>query len=283
MKINWPRLLYALWLYTLLVILWGAWVRISHSGDGCGNHWPLCGGDFIPDLSQKKTWIEYSHRLMSGFYGLVVIFIFLKLRKHSAVLVRKFSWALLLLMSTEALLGAVLVKSQLVTLNDSVLRLLTMSLHQLNSFLLTGATFLFYLVLKKPNAQLKFTNSYLLLVFALLPLTGAMAALSTTLFPSVSLWQGILQDFTGEAHLFVKLRVLHPLIASMIAILFAVWCYSKNLNRLAFEFLIAMLVGAVTLLTLSPVYLKLAHLLIAHLLWGRLLYTLVNLPDSNKR
>lgn len=279
----WPRLLYILWLYTLLVILWGAWVRISHSGDGCGDHWPLCGGDFIPDLTQKKTWIEYSHRLMSGIYGLVVIFIFIKLRKNSELLVRKFSWILLLLMSTEALLGAVLVKGQLVTQNDSVLRLLTMSLHQLNSFLLTGATFLFYLVLKKPSAQLKIANFYLLLVFALLPLTGAVAALSTTLFPSVSLWQGILQDFTGEPHLFVKLRVLHPLVASMIATVFVFWCYSRNLNRLAFEFLIAMLVGAVTLLTLSPVYLKLAHLLIAHLLWARLLYTLVNLPDSNKR
>lgn len=283
MKLSKPRLLYILWLYTLMVILWGAWVRISHSGDGCGDHWPLCGGDFIPDLTEKKTWIEYSHRLMSGFYGLVVIFIFLNLRKHSATIVRKFSWILLLLMSSEALLGAVLVKGQLVTLNDSVLRLLTMSLHQLNSFLLTGATFLFYLVLKKPDAQLKIANSYLLLVFALLPLTGAVAALSTTLFPSVSLWQGLLQDFTGETHLFVRLRVLHPLFASLIATVFVVWCYSRNLNRLAGEFLFATLIGAVTLLTLSPVHLKLAHLLIAHLLWARLIHTLVNLPDSNKR
>lgn len=283
MKTSWPRLLYILWLYTLIVILWGAWVRISHSGDGCGDHWPLCGGDFIPDLTQKKTWIEYSHRLMSGFYGLVVIFIFLKLRKNTTALVRKFSWILLLLMCAEALLGAVLVKGQLVTLNDSIMRLLTMALHQLNSFLLTGATFLFYLVLKKPSAELKIANSYLLVLFAILPLTGAVAALSTTLFPSVSLWQGIIQDISGETHLFVKLRVLHPLFASLIATVFIVWCYSRNLNRLAAEFLIAMLVGVVTLLTLSPAYLKLTHLLIAHLLWARLLHTLVNLPDSNKR
>lgn len=283
MKRFWPRLLYTLWLYTLLVILWGAWVRISHSGDGCGDHWPLCGGDFIPDLTQKKTWIEYSHRLMSGVYGLLVIGVFLNFRKNPNILVRRFNWLLLLLMSSEALLGAVLVKSQLVTLNDSVFRLLTMSLHQLNSFLLTGATFLFYLILKKNSAELKLANKYLLILFVLLPLTGAVAALSTTLFPSVSLWQGILQDFSESTHLFVKLRILHPLLALLITTVFVVWCYAKNLNRLAAEFLVAMLIGVLTLLTLSPVYLKLTHLLIAHLLWARLLYTLVNLPDSNKR
>lgn len=279
----WPRLLFAVWVYTLLVILWGAWVRISHSGDGCGDHWPLCGGNFIPDLTQKKTWIEYAHRLMSGVYGLLVIFIFFRFRKHSNPLIGKFSRILLFLMSTEALLGAVLVKSQLVTLNDSVLRLLTMSLHQLNSFLLTGATFLFYMVLKQNRSNLRISEKYLLIIFGLLPLTGAVAALSTTLFPSVSLWQGILQDFSNAPHLFVRLRGLHPLLATLIAGFFMVWCLSKSLNRLAAEFLVAIAIGAVTLLTLSPVYLKLTHLLIAHLLWARLLYTLVNLPDSNKR
>lgn len=283
MKTFWPRMLYTLWLYTLLVILWGAWVRISHSGDGCGDHWPLCGGNYIPDLSQKKTWIEYSHRLTSGFCGLLVIGIFFSLRKSSNGLVRKFNWLLLGLMSSEALLGAVLVKSQLVILNDSVLRLLTMSLHQLNSFLLTGTTFLFYLILKKNTVELKLKHPYLLLGFVILPLTGAVAALSTTLFPSVSLWQGILQDFSENTHLFVKLRVLHPLLASLIACAFMAWCYAENLNRLAAEFLVAMVIGFVTLLTLSPAYLKLTHLLIAHLLWARLLYTLVSLPDSNKR
>ena len=220
MKPLWPRLLYTLWLYTLLVILWGAWVRISHSGDGCGDHWPLCGGNYIPDLTQKKTWIEYAHRLMSGVYGLLVIGIFLKIRKNPNRLVRSFSWLLLSLMVSEALLGAVLVKSQLVTLNDSISRLMTMSLHQLNSFLLTGTTFLLYWILKTNSTQLKLASSKYLFIFALLPLTGAVAALSTTLFPSVSLWQGILQDFSETTHLFLKLRIVHPLMASMIATFF---------------------------------------------------------------
>ena len=137
------KILFYFWLYTLAVILWGAWVRISHSGDGCGTHWPLCGTELIPDFLQKKTWIEYTHRLMTGFYGLIVIFIFFKIKKSTVdIFVKKISWWLLGLMITEALLGALLVKGELVTTNDSISRLVVMIFHQLNSFLLTGTTFL---------------------------------------------------------------------------------------------------------------------------------------------
>lgn len=280
---NWARFIHLLWIYTLLVILWGAWVRISHSGDGCGDHWPLCDGQFIPDFTEKKTWVEYSHRMMSGIYGLIVIFVFIKLRSSALKSVRFLNALLLTFMTSEALLGALLVKGKLVTVDDSIMRLFVMSLHQLNSFMLTGVTYLLYVSLKNSRDSLKIQHPWLPALFMVLPLTGAIAALSTTLFPSVSLWQGILHDFSHETHLFVRLRVLHPLLASLIAIGFVMWCYSKNLNRLALEFLIAMLVGVVTLLTLSPVYLKLAHLLIAHFLWARLLYALVSLPDSSKR
>lgn len=267
----------------MLVILWGAWVRISHSGDGCGDHWPLCGGDYLPDFSQKKTWVEYTHRIMSGLYGLIVIYIFASFRRHSSALVKKLNLFLLLLMLSEAILGAILVKGHLVTINDSVLRLFVMSLHQFNSFMLTGVTFLFYTVISRQLNKISFYNPLLLLLFVVLPITGAIAALSTTLFPSISLWQGILQDLSSETHLFIKLRIIHPLMACIIAGGFIIWCYSKNLNRLAIEFLIAFSIGVVTLLTLSPFYLKLAHLLIAHILWARLIYIFVNFPDSNKR
>lgn len=280
---NRTRLLYFLWIYTLLAILWGAWVRISHSGDGCGDHWPLCGGAYIPDFTQQKTWIEYTHRMMSGIYGILVITVFFMFRKSPSAPIRKFNWILLLLMFSEALLGAALVKGQLVTLDDSVLRLFTMSLHQINSFMLTGVTYLFYLLNKENRTQLTFNNYYLLILFGILPLTGAAAALSGTLFPSISLLQGILQDFSGDTHLFVRLRIIHPLMALLISALIMSWCMAKNLNRLAFEFMIAVAVGVITLMTLSPAYLKLTHLLIAHLLWARLIYTLVSLPDSKSR
>src|SRR5258708_39175324 len=52
--------------YNVLVILWGALVRASGSGAGCGNHWPLCNGQVIPSLQSIHTIIEFTHRLMSG-------------------------------------------------------------------------------------------------------------------------------------------------------------------------------------------------------------------------
>lgn len=281
---KYSKILFYFWLYTLLVILWGAWVRISHSGDGCGDHWPLCGGEFIPNFQQKKTWIEYAHRMMSGAYGIIVFYLFYKIKKIAQLpLTKKLSWALLFLMISEALLGALLVKGQLVTTNDSFHRLIVMSFHQLNSFLLTGVTFYLYLALKNEPNEIKISTFKPFLFFILLAVTGAIAALSTTLFPSISVFQGIINDFSADSHPFIRLRILHPLLASIIATSFMVWLHLKNQSRFALEFLAAIFVGVITLLTLSPVYLKLAHLLIAHLLWARLFYLFVSSPDSSKR
>lgn len=288
---HWKKALFLFWIYTLIVILWGAWVRISHSGDGCGNHWPLCGGEFIPTEGLHKTWIEYTHRLMSGSYGLIVIYLFFKIKKIKlfSAWSKNLSTALLILMITEALLGAILVKGQLVTVNDSLTRLLVMSFHQLNSFILTGVTYLLYQSLKNDpsnnvqNLYFLKKHKWTLLFFLALPITGAIAALSSTLFPTISVLQGIMDDFSQNSHLFIRLRILHPVLAICIASGFVIWCYSQNRQRLAFEFLGAILIGAITLITLSPVYLKLAHLFIAHWLWARVLQLCVSLPDSSKR
>ena len=52
--------------YNVAVILWGAYVRASGSGAGCGNHWPLCNGVVVPLAPASATVIEFTHRLMSG-------------------------------------------------------------------------------------------------------------------------------------------------------------------------------------------------------------------------
>lgn len=278
------KFLYALWVYTLLVILWGAWVRISHSGDGCGDHWPLCSGQFVPNFTQNKTWIEYAHRLMSGSYGLIIIYVFYKIK--TTVLqpgTRKLSLLLVFLMVSEALLGAVLVKGQLVTTDDSVLRLVVMTFHQLNSFLLTGVTYFLYLSMKNEPHSVQIKSYKPFLFFVLLAISGAIASLSTTLFPSISLFEGILQDFSNNSHLFIRLRILHPLLALSIGGSFMYWLFKNEHSRTALEFLVALFIGVITLLTLSPVYLKLGHLLIAHLLWARLFYLFVSSPDSSNR
>ena len=59
--------------YLLFVILFGAWVRISGSGAGCGDHWPTCGGQLVPRAPSVQTLIEYTHRITSGALGLMAL------------------------------------------------------------------------------------------------------------------------------------------------------------------------------------------------------------------
>ncbi len=265
------NLLFAFWIYTIIVILWGAWVRISHSGNGCGDHWPLCGGEFIPSAANTKTWVEYSHRMMSGLYGLIVFYCYYVFRKPSySKTTNQLSLLMLLFMLIEAIVGAVLVKGNLVTVNDSVTRLVVMSLHQLNSFLLTAVTYLLGLSITN-NFQIKFKKIFYF--FLGICVLGAFASLSTTLFPSISLMDGILTDLDSSSHLFIKLRVLHPIIALITAISLTYYYLNRKKTRLVYEIYFALIIGVVTLVSLSPLPLKISHLLIAHYLWARILKT----------
>lgn len=62
--------------YNVAVILWGAVVRITGAGAGCGDHWPLCDGQVVPLSYTAERVIEFSHRLTSGASGLLAIALF---------------------------------------------------------------------------------------------------------------------------------------------------------------------------------------------------------------
>src|SRR6201992_2974247 len=66
------RFSWAVLVYFIAVILWGALVRATGSGAGCGGHWPLCNGDVLPDVSHVATVIERTHRLTRRL-GLVLV------------------------------------------------------------------------------------------------------------------------------------------------------------------------------------------------------------------
>ena len=55
--------------YALIVL--GGVVRITGSGLGCGNHWPLCNGRLLPPLD-LPTIIEYGHRLVAALVSFLV-------------------------------------------------------------------------------------------------------------------------------------------------------------------------------------------------------------------
>ncbi len=269
--------------YTVFVIVWGAWVRISHSGDGCGKSWPLCEGALFPKTLQSEVWIEYFHRVTSGLYGLfvllILILVYRSFKKDS--IIRKAALTTFVLMMIEAALGAALVLKGLVGSNATLYRLVVMTLHQINSLLLVGSTVVLYSLLKKSenfNVKKLFSHKGLLALFILIPATGAWAALSNTLFPSEGILQGLAADFNSASPWILKLRIVHPILASSFAIYWSYYFYNlsvestdqglKNSSRNLSVFLVvSFLFGGLTLLNLSPIWMKLVHLTLAQGLW----------------
>src|SRR6266567_3346849 len=88
-----------------LLIVLGAIVRISGSGMGCGDHWPLCNGHLFPPLNEIPTVIEWSHRLVAGLVSILVVALM--------VLDWRRGWLALALLIIQVVLGAVTVKTGL--------------------------------------------------------------------------------------------------------------------------------------------------------------------------
>lgn len=290
--------------YNLLVVLWGAFVRATGSGAGCGSHWPLCNGAVVPRAAQVETLIEFTHRLTSGIALLAVVGLLVWAarsypRGHHVRLGAALSMGFMVL---EALLGAGLVLFGLVDDNASMARAFAMVAHLVNTFLLIGSLAL-TAWWASGGAPVRLRGQGVagaLLAVSLLGLlltgaSGAIAALGDTLFPARSLAEGLRADFSLTAHLLLRLRVLHPLIAIAAGLytLFAV----RMVQRLrpgaatrraaalvSLMVLIQLAAGTINVALLAPVWMQLVHLLLADLLWiATLLFAAAALADASRK
>ncbi len=230
---NFAKFSWLVLFWTLLVILWGALVRATGSGAGCGNHWPTCNGEIIHQPQAIETVIELTHRAMSGG-ALILVLIMLIWGFRTAPkghLTRKGVTASAFFILLESLLGAGLVLLDLVGDNDSIHRAIAVALHLLNTFVLLGAMALnawwasggkALTYKNKGNWPLWFLLG--LAGVALIGMTGAVTALGDTLFPVTSLADGLSQDSAPNAHFLIRLRVIHPIIAILVGL------YSLNLD-----------------------------------------------------
>ena len=271
----------------LFVILWGALVRATGSGAGCGRHWPLCNGEILPPAPAAKTLIEFIHRTSSGLALLLVVVLFLWARRcfppgHRVR--RGASWSLVLII-VEALIGAGLVLFGLVESNDSPVRAAYLAGHLVNTFLLLGALALtaHWIGLREEPAPVRPGAVWLPLVglgaILIVGMTGAIAALGDTLFPAQSLREGFQADASADSHFLVRLRVFHPLLAILAGLYLStmVWAVERHRSGagrsarwgrlLTLLVMLQLGVGLVNLLSLAPTALQLIHLLVADLLW----------------
>jgi len=127
--------------FNVLVILWGALVRATGSGAGCGRHWPDCRGALVPLSPTVETLIEFAHRATSGLALLLVSILVLRAVRAfpRGAPVRAGAWASLAFILVEALIGAGLVLFELVGENSSAARAVVIALHLVNTLLLLGA------------------------------------------------------------------------------------------------------------------------------------------------
>jgi cytochrome c oxidase assembly protein subunit 15 len=96
----------------LLILLGGALVTKTDSGMGCGRHWPGCNGQLIPDEITAEVLIEFSHRLVTGSVGiLIVILAVWAWRKYGHIRETKFLAIMaIFFLILQALIGAAQVK-----------------------------------------------------------------------------------------------------------------------------------------------------------------------------
>lgn len=276
------RFAWGVLVYNLAVILWGAFVRISGSGAGCGNHWPLCGGQLSPAFQTLATAIEFLHRATSGIdLVLVAVLAIWAFRAfpsgHPARLGATLSAVFLL---TEAVLGALLVLLEHVAKDQSAARGYWDSAHLTNTLTLVAClTLTAWWGMGKPRVALGGRATWVaaatLLSVMLLGMTGVIAALADTLFPAPSLAAALAQDFDPAANIFVRLRGLHPVLAAGVGtwlLMYAAGAIHIPATRrmaLAVIGLVAaqLLAGLLNMLLLAPVWLQMVHLLVADILW----------------
>ncbi len=271
--------------FTLLVILWGAFVRASGSGAGCGSHWPLCNGEVVPRAPALATLIEFTHRATSGvalvLIAALVVGAWRAYPRGDPVRLGAALSALFIV--SEALIGAGLVVLEHVASDTSVARGYWVAGHLINTFLLVAALTLtaWWAAGGRPlhlrgQRGLAAALGAALAAVLLLGVSGAITALGDTLFPVATRSEGTALTFSETAHTFVRLRIWHPTLAVAVGIYLGLTAYAAVRTQpavrpiaLALVALYAtqLVLGAVNVWLLAPLGLQLAHLLLSDLIW----------------
>jgi cytochrome c oxidase assembly protein subunit 15 len=272
--------------YSVAVVVWGAYVRATGSGAGCGSHWPLCNDEFLPTAPQTQTVIEFAHRVTSGLSLVLVAILLIWCWRNTA----KGDWprysavAAAVLLFNEALLGALLVLvDRFGGLDRSTTHAFFLCVHFGNTLLLPAALLLTATWLSSsgrrfglvPRLYRTIATGLGLASVMVIGITGSLASLGDTMFPAESLQHAVVQDFSSSSHILLRLRVLHP-IAAVIGSIYVLWlvqAFWRKQERSAWVSLLTITLagqialGAMNVVLLAPVWLQMTHLLVAEIFW----------------
>lgn len=280
--------------YNIVVIIWGVFLRASKSGDGCGQHWLTCHGEVIPSAPELKTVIEFSHRITSMLDGFIVIglLVWATLRWKSkrygekSSLVLKMAIGSMIFVIIEGLLGAGLVLTGNTAETLTAARPFWMAGHLITTLvLLMFLTLTAWFASGGKSFDFRVQPKVLLVLalavagIALVGLSGSVAALSSMLFPSATLTEGLAKDFSATSNILLRLRISHPILSvgvGIYLIFVAAWLKAKaqesfRVGRwakvLTTLVLIQFAAGALTLVTLAPIVMQIIHLVLADAVW----------------
>jgi heme A synthase len=299
----------ATYLLTFMVIVWGAFVRVTHSGAGCGKHWPLCNGEFIPFQPEIETIIELTHRTTSGLSFIFVLILFYISKKSfsKGSLLRSAASYALFFMLIEVAIGASLVLFGWVKDNTSEVRAFMIAFHLVNSFLLMASLAIHAFVPERfSDIQLKNllilignpVEKGMLFFYLIVGSTGAITALGDTLFPVINLraqnaGYNVFTEITSASHFLIQLRIIHPILAIILALVLIQYVVfnrldGKVLSNLNFSsirklsFLLVVftltqtIIGPLTILFQAPASMQLLHLSCSLILWTTLVLLILN-------
>ena len=303
---------------TIVVIVWGAVVRATGSGAGCGSHWPLCNGGVVPLAPATATIIEFTHRLTSGVAMILALVLALWARRVFPAGHRARHWAMysLMFMLIEAAIGAGIVLLELVADDASPLRAGYIAVHLTNTMFLVGAmtaTIRFSGASDQLNtgssghrgigssdhrgigssdhrgigssdhqgigsARVRRWQVIALALMVVVAAAGAIVALGDTLFPHASLAEGIAADLDPTSHFLIRLRVWHP-IAAVIASVVAITAFRRPIVTGCILFQVGL--GIINLMMLAPLPLQMAHLLVSNILWMAMVWFFSGSPRAS--
>ncbi len=271
---------------TYLLIILGGVVRITGSGLGCGDHWPLCNGHLFPPLDDIGTVIEWSHRLVAALVSILVVALAAYdwwLSRPSGRPTVRPSYVAVGLLILQILLGAITVKLELPAW--------TVILHLGTAMLLLATLLVIASRVDRPHPlspspvgrggmwALVSVTFFTVLFGALTANLGAAAACHG--FP---LCNGQIWITAGPLAL---VQWIHRLLAYSLAIVAVVWAI-RSRARAAFItvglVVLQMSIGAGVVLLGLPTGLQVAHVAVGTAVWATVvLATLSRQPAEPRR